>query len=197
VRGTSFQRKQFSRKEVVIIKNEYKVEGDYIFIELKRSNNQPSLYTVIDKEDIEVADSFPNTWIARYSKMTKTFYVHGLLTVGPYKRKAVCLHRLITNAGDGFVVDHLNHDTLDNRKANLRNATYAENGLNQKYLCDRNKSSGITGVTFDKKSGKWMARIGINYKRKFLGLFETKEEAGDAVTKARLEHVTYLKEASE
>lgn len=45
----------------------------------------------------------------------------------------IFLHRLITQCPDGFEVDHQNHDGLDNRRANLRVGTHAENMRNGKF----------------------------------------------------------------
>jgi hypothetical protein len=76
------------------------------------------------------------------------------------------LHRLITGAPKGLVVDHINKDTLDNRKENLRVVTQLTNGQNsqrrpiKKPDCDR-----------------WEATVKVNYKNQYLGLYPTREEA--------------------
>jgi pathogenesis-related transcriptional factor and ERF protein len=78
--------------------------------------------------------------------------------------KTVRLHRLIMDCPEGMVVDHLNGDTLDNRKCNLRICTQAENIKNH---------HNTKGYCYDKSRKKWMAR----YRKKFYGRYETKEEA--------------------
>lgn len=93
------------------------------------------------------------------------------------KRTTMKLHRLIMglNFGDERVVDHLNHNGLDNRECNLEIKTNQENCMNMQ-ISKRN-TSGVTGVNFRKDRQKWQARIHINGKNKKLGHFDTLEEA--------------------
>ena len=93
------------------------------------------------------------------------------------------LHRLVTNAPKGKVVDHINRNTLDNRKSNLKVCTIQENLRNQKRP---NNKTGHTGVAVH-PSGKYTAQIKHNYKRKQLGIFDTIEQALKARKKAELE----------
>jgi hypothetical protein len=72
-------------------------------------------------------------------------------------------------------IDHINHNTSDNRIDNLREASQQENTKNRSK--NKNNTSGISGVHWDKKSNKWQARIGVNGKRIHLGFFDNKEEA--------------------
>ncbi len=74
------------------------------------------------------------------------------------------LHRLIMNAPDGMVVDHLNGNPLDCRKANMRVCSQRENMQNL---------HGVKGYAFDKSRGKWL----VQYRRKFYGRYETEAEA--------------------
>ena len=90
------------------------------------------------------------------------------------------LHRLIMSAQDCDYVDHINGNTLDNRKQNLRLCTNAEN-LQNRVNIPTNNSSGIIGVHFDRSRNKWKVEIGVNGKNKYIGRYNTLEEA----TKAR------------
>lgn len=83
------------------------------------------------------------------------------------------LHRLIANA-DMPQVDHINGNTLDNRKANLRACTHAQNQWNQKPRSGRK----YKGVTYKKETGKWVAQI--SKLRISLGSYETPEAAAMA-----------------
>jgi HNH endonuclease len=88
---------------------------------------------------------------------------------------ATYLHREIMGlgVGDDRVVDHINGITLDNRRANLRILTRAENSQNHQRRRS-GSSSHYRGVTWDKSRGKWMARAGGIT----LGRFDDEDEAG-------------------
>ena len=98
--------------------------------------------------------------------------------VATINNKTTSMHRLIMDAKDGFVVDHINHNELDNRKSNLRVCTQSNNAMNRKKAS--NNTSGYIGVVFKKDCGKWEAFIRVDKKRKYLGLFETPELAHEA-----------------
>jgi hypothetical protein len=72
---------------------------------------------------------------------------------------------------DGMQIDHINGDKHDNRIENLRCVTQEENLKNRRFTAG-------TGVYFDKASQKWVAQSRLTHgKQKFLGRFNTKEEA--------------------
>jgi hypothetical protein len=90
--------------------------------------------------------------------------------------KIVRMHRLIMNVRDkNMIVDHINHNTLDNRKNNLRIASSSQNNMNK--TKQSNNTSGITGVSWDKRKKKWRAYIKINNKHSELGLYDNFEDA--------------------
>lgn len=91
------------------------------------------------------------------------------------------MHRLIMGLkkGDGLLVDHINHNTHDNRKCNLRICTNQENCMNSS-THKNNKSSGESGISYRKDNGKWRVRIWKNYKCYHIGQFDTYEEAYQA-----------------
>ena len=104
---------------------------------------------------------------------------YAFRTVGPRNAQAtILLHRVIMGAPDGLVVDHINGNTLDNRKENLRLCTTAQNGFNQGF--QKNNTSGYKGVSYCKDTGKWQARITAEGKKYKLGRFHTPKEAYDA-----------------
>lgn len=79
---------------------------------------------------------------------------------------------------DGYCVDHENNDSLDNRYENLRLATVAQNNANRRVF--KNSSTGLKGVSQRATDGKYVARITVAGKRKFLGAFDTPAEAAAA-----------------
>ena len=84
------------------------------------------LHTVVDDIDYNILNQYK--WGAYYSNY-KDYYVRGVVD-----KKQVAIHRLITNCPKGLVVDHINHNTLDNRRCNLRVCTNKYNkNSNHKY----------------------------------------------------------------
>lgn len=79
-------------------------------------------------------------------------------------------------------LDHINGDRADNRMANLREATHAENLHNRGR--NKNNTSGYKGVSLHRSTGKWDARIMVNRKQVYLGIYETQEDAHAAYTSA-------------
>lgn len=90
--------------------------------------------------------------------------------------KIMEMHRYITGAKKGEYVDHINHNTLDNRRCNIRVTTNAANLRNGRLR--KNNKSGNVGVGF--YFGKWYAGIKVNYKRINLGTFKSKSQAIEA-----------------
>jgi len=79
----------------------------------------------------------------------------------------------------GMQADHINGNRSDNRLSNLRVVTPSENGHNRTKL-NKNNTSGVIGVHFDKSRGKFAASISVDYKTIFLGRFKTYEDAVQA-----------------
>ncbi|AUZ30161.1 hypothetical protein C1T27_07345 [Bacillus licheniformis] len=166
----------------VNMKNSYEVRGDTAAIFIKCKGR--ILETLISIEDLEVVKSFPNTWYGYWVKRRQTYIVAGNL---PWKkgekRKRELLHRWIMNPEKDMVVDHINFNTLDNRRGNLRILTNAQNSQNRKGP-PKNNSSGYMGV-HRRESGKYIAYLYSQHKRVYLGTFETAEKAYRAVLEKR------------
>lgn len=90
-------------------------------------------------------------------------------------RSLIPLHRLVLQAKKDDVVDHIKHNTVDNRKSQLRIVTRSQNSINAQIRS--NNKSGITGVYFYPKTQKWTAEIKVNKKKIFLGYFQNMEDA--------------------
>lgn len=75
-----------------------------------------------------------------------------------------------------YQIDHINENKSDNRIENLRKATHSQNLYNRK---------SIKGYCFDASKNKWKAYIRANHKRKFIGYFDTKEQAREAYLRAK------------
>lgn len=83
-------------------------------------------------------------------------------------------------------IDHENGDRADNNLSNLREASCSKNAQNK--TLQANNTSGIKGVSFDKPSGKWEARLKIDGKRIRLGYFVELSDAEHAIRAAREKH---------
>ena len=131
-------------------------------------------------EDLVLGDD-EDRWLSQYDwrMLNRTKERNYAVTIiGGHE---VLMHRLITAAPPGMEVDHINHDTLDNRKENLRVCTKSQNQLNR-HKARADSSSGIPGVGQHKN--KWRARIQINGEQIHIGLYGTKEEASKAYAEA-------------
>lgn len=140
------------------MKNSYFIgdNGIAIFV---RPKSGKALWTFIDKEDFDKVNSLPNTWGVNKSG-SNLLYVIGTANGITYS-----LHRFIMNCPAGMVVDHINHDTLDNRKSNLRIVTPYENSQNMlKENCINNKQteSFKQGVILRRKLRGYKIRIRVN-----------------------------------
>ena len=100
------------------------------------------------------------------------------------KRVNVSMHRLVLGLTDkNIMCDHINKNTLDNRKCNLRPATRSQNMSYRK--AKDNGHSKYLGVQKSRKM--WKAEIVHNYKQIYLGTFKTQVEAALAYNKKALE----------
>lgn len=115
--------------------------------------------TMVDAEDFE----FFNKFVWHLNKQ-------GYVSHAKYR-----LHRAILFAEKGDIVDHIDHNPLNNQKSNLRLVKTIEN-LHNKSLSPLNKS-GMCGVSWHIKLNKWQAMIKVDYKQIFLGNFDSKEDA--------------------
>ena len=91
------------------------------------------------------------------------------------------MHRFITSASKGTEVDHINHNTLDNRKSNLRICTRSENQMNARKRRGP-QSSKYKGVyPYPLRTGvKWRVLVTLNTKIVFDCIYDTEEQAAIA-----------------
>jgi hypothetical protein len=87
------------------------------------------------------------------------------------------MHHLFLRAPEGMEVDHINGNSLDNRRANLRIVTKSQNQFNKG--AQRNNTSGFKGVIYDKRRGYWRFDIQAHGARRSVGGFASAEAAAD------------------
>jgi hypothetical protein len=160
------------------VKNNYRIEGDKVYIALTRKGEE--METIIDLDDLSFVDSFPNKWHVNPSRTPGKNYVVGKTTENG-KRVIQQLHRWIMEPPNHKVIDHINHNGLDNRRENLRIVTIGENNQNTDVTNPRG-AVDLAGVNFYKRKNVYSAQISLNGKKKHLGYFKCKFEA----------HVVYL-----
>lgn len=135
---------------------------------------------MVDDSDFE--------WLSQYGwSLSTKGYVRRRENQSDGSSIQLLMHRFVLGIpyGDPRIVDHANGIKTDNRRSNLRICTKAQNGYNQKE--QRNNTSGFKGVTFHKVTGRFMAQIRSDGKKKYLGTFDTAQEAHDAYCVAALE----------
>lgn len=113
---------------------------------------------IVDEQDLPVI--FGRRWRSRQGK--NTLYIFTTERVpGSEKYRAVHLHRLLTQATDGQLVDHENGNGLDNRRSNLRTCSTYENGRHKVlYVARKRIADGFIGVHWNARRQKWTAQIG-------------------------------------
>ena len=134
-------------------------------------------FTIIDDEDFEEVN--------KYKWYVSNEYVARML-LPANRRVQISLHRILMNPPPNLQVDHINGDTLDNRRKNLRVVTLRENVINQKL--HKNNTSGYKGVSWDKKLEKWETSINPNGKKIRVGFFNSLLEAVEAYNKSAIKY---------
>lgn len=141
-------------------------------------------FALVDDEAYEWLSC--DKWYASASGKTERWYAkrsefkNGVLVM------RVWMHKEILGVGQGVQVDHVNRDSLDNRRTNLRLATHADNQRNQGMR--RTNKSGLKGVWSLRRAGaaRWGACIRLNGKTLMLGSFPSPEAAHAAYCAAAI-----------
>ncbi len=160
-------------------------DGKSVYVPLTQNKR-----TLIDMSDWEKVA--PYQWhILRNHRLKKhraKLYVYGWINT-PVRRK-VLLHRFLMVEPKGLEIDHKDHDSLNNRRSNLRAATRSQNARNMRRNLDG--SSRFLGVSRRRDCDRWQAQIKSDGYSIGLGLFKHEEDAAYAYDKmARLIHREY------
>lgn len=146
------------------MKNKYEVKEDHVVIFTKSTEGTQEV--LIDKEDLLTLLIENNTWYTRIKKDGTRYVTGGSLGM---------LHRFLMDPPSDKVVDHINRNTLDNRRSNLRVVTTLVNNRNKGVYAT--SKTGYPGVNWDNTRGKWKARIRIEGTERQLGRFDNIEDA--------------------
>lgn len=130
-------------------------------------------YAVIDDADLALVNQF--RWYLRESTRTKYACRIG---------DGIAMHRIILPLPKGLCVDHINHDGLDNRRANLRAATKQQNTRYSRKIFGHSKFKGVSPRQDPRKiKPKWHSRIYADGKSIHLGWFDSEIDAARAYDK--------------
>jgi len=153
------------------ILNEYIEKESFAELHIKGSIHGDKII-LIDLEDLEKIKKY-NWTINKFTRSKKIYYY-------AVTNKGLLLHRYVKGADDGrkTTVDHIDGNTLNNRKINLQICSNRKNLIKQD-LCINSKT-GVKGVCKFTKNNRYMAYITVNRKRIHLGYFDTIEEAKKA-----------------
>ncbi len=151
-------------------RNDYVIDGDICRMNLYSRNGKKSGVTTFNK--IHIPLILKHKWFLKHGRNTK--YANTML---PKERKHIGLHLLILCKKEGFEIDHIDGNGLNNTDENLRYASRSENSCHLTFL-KKNNTSGAIGIYRDKRSGNWVAFITVNKKRYYSGrVFKNKEDA--------------------
>lgn len=145
-------RKVLSRRKV----NKFvEQENCYALIVESKGKN---FEVIVDKEDYEQIKEY---------KWCLNTYGYAISERSLKENGNLFLHQLILGKKENKIIDHINQNILDNRKANLRYATKQTNAMNSK----------VIGISYRKDTNKWSAMIVVNKKRIMLGCYSDYDDA--------------------
>lgn len=165
------------------MKNDYYIEDGILYIIMRRRSGE-EIVTFLDEDDFDKVYSVGFTWTIQ--RMTDN-HVYALNWRGG---KTVSLHRLLMGEPKGMVIDHINHNTLDNTRKNIRVLEQRENMQNHRGA-SVNSKSGVRGVYWDRTRSMWMAQFKLGGKPRNLGRYDTIEEAKVVVERERRKYMKY------
>ncbi len=135
--------------------------------------------SIVDNEDFEKINQWK--W-----QLSSKGYAHKNKPKLYGKRGKLLLHHIVMKPPSGMVIDHINGNTLDNRKSNLRICTISQNLRNKKI--GKNNTTGYKGIYWNKKNLKWQTNIGVNGKSIHIGVYQNKIDAARAYNKASVKY---------
>lgn len=129
------------------------------------------MVVITDIDDVDITGNRTWGWSGRYVKHAGD-YLHQLITEKYYGKTP-----------EGYVVDHIDGNQLNNRSGNLRICTQAENIANSKSRGGKSKYRGV----YKSRNGKWVAQLSSNGERFCIGTFDNEVDAAKAWDKKATE----------
>jgi hypothetical protein len=175
--------------------NDHRVQGTVAYIGLSNAAGEVYAEALIDAADLPQVLSHPYRWFATWHANSQTYRVQSHAGSSGGKQRSISLPRFLLQPLPGFVVDHINHNALDNRRCNLRVVTQSENVRNFRpgaYANGRGPRAGrqpgagptlVPGIPterqieFVKSKQRWRARLVVAGVRRSCGTHRTREAA--------------------
>lgn len=148
------------RNRTLSDKNEFVLKRDYAEMVIFDRDSKEKCRALIDKEDVEKVKN-AGSWCCDTS---------GYVMNGKYKK----LHGFLLGKKNGYEIDHINRDKLDNRRKNLRFVLHRINTMNR-----------YTINAYQYESGKWCSYVYYKGEKVHLGTFDTFEEADSKAQKVK------------
>jgi hypothetical protein len=158
--------------------NEYKIIGETTEIYVIRKDGTQITF-LIDTEDLPMLIKLGYRWCSTYDEFVDNYYatssqVAFLDEQGRRVQRTVLLHEIIMGVK---YIDHINNDTKNNKKNNLRPTTHSPNLRNRRGKNSNNKS-GYRNVCWIKTRDQWVVQLQIDGKNTRLAWFDDVDEAG-------------------
>lgn len=158
-------------------------DDNIVRIPLRARDGSVRAYAIVDFADAD----WVNQW--RWHLGTDGYAYRTDCSTG--RNKTILLHRALLGltTGDGMEGDHLDFDTLNNCRSNLRILTRTQHL--QHVRGRRNASSTYRGVSWDRTRNKWVAQLKVGGKKIFLGRFDQEIDAASAARAGRVRLLPY------
>lgn len=160
------------------MKNEYNVLENHVEIIIRQRNG--NIHKVlVSHESMEKLKEFNHKWHVYHNRNNNSYYACSTVYKGTFNGKTkyenVRMNRFLVEAKEGEYVDHINHNTLDNRLENLRKLNNSDNTYHRK-SANKNSSTGVRNVNLS-SDGKYVVQFCKQGKRIRLGRFNSLDEA--------------------
>lgn len=160
--------------------NIYRIDGDSAYIAITDRSRTTIMEAIVDRDDLARVIAY-GRWCRRLPQGEPYIFCNT---------GKIFLHRFIVEATPKLVVDHINHNTLDCRKANLRICTRAQNAQNRRGPTVRSQS-GVRNVSWRSAASAWVVHMRVNKETHSFGCYASLEEAAKVAKEMREKYMPF------